>query len=113
MLEKWEVITTKGEAEPWWFFKGWQESIIETRYFKDQSSASSYYLQQFASLKTKYQFAKVKKNTLAAFWNEDEYVYCTSCDDDLQLYYGLLILKNGEPFSDLTIAELEKRDSNE
>ncbi|CAM3990430.1 DUF1033 family protein [Lederbergia lenta] len=113
MYDKWKVITTKGESEPWWFFKGWQEAIIESKDFKDQLSAIEYYLQQFSALQTKYQCVKVKKNTMAAFWNEGEYVFCTSCDDDLQLYYGLLLMKNDEPFSDLTLAQLEKRDGNE
>ncbi|MEK3886252.1 DUF1033 family protein [Bacillus sp. FSL K6-3431] len=113
MIDKWEVITMKGECEPWWFFKNWQESIIENRSFEDRASAITYYHERYMKLNTKYQHVKVKKSTMAAFWNEGEYVFCTSCDDDLQLYCGLLLFKNGEPFSDITLSVQGEETDNE
>lgn len=41
------------------------------------------------------------KNTLAAFWCDEEKCFCEECDDDLQVYHGLLVLKDGEHDPDL------------
>lgn len=98
MVQNWEVIVMKGDSEPWWFFPEWRKDIIEQYTYSDSEAAIRQYLSLFQRLKEEFEFVKVKKTSLAAFWNKDDISYCEHCDDDLQLYYGLLILLNGEPY---------------
>ncbi|MFD1705311.1 DUF1033 family protein [Siminovitchia sediminis] len=98
MVQQWEVIVMKGESEPWWFFPEWRNDIIELYTFSEKEAAIRRYMSRFRELKNKCQYVKVKKTSLAAFWNEGDRAYCEQCEDDLQLYYGLLILLNGEPY---------------
>lgn len=98
MVQNWEVIVTKGESEPWWFFPEWRNDIIEMYTYTDSTAATQKYLSLFQRLKKGFENVKVKKTSLAAFWNKEDVSYCEYCDDDSQLYYGLLILLNGEPY---------------
>ncbi|RWR08457.1 DUF1033 family protein [Siminovitchia fortis] len=98
MVQNWEVIVTKGESEPWWFFPEWRNDIIEMYTYTDSTAATQKYLSLFQRLKKDFENVKVKKTSLAAFWNNDDVSYCEHCDDDLQIYYGLLILADGEPY---------------
>lgn len=37
------VIEMYGDYEPWWFLDGWEDDIIEKRYFDDYYTALKYY----------------------------------------------------------------------
>jgi hypothetical protein len=41
---------------------------------------------------------KIKNTSMAAFWREGDTAYCEPCEEELQVYYGLLIFCNGEPY---------------
>ena len=98
MVQQWEVILMKGESEPWWFFPEWRSDIIEMYTYSDSKAAIQQYMSLFQELKEEFQCGKVKKTSVAAFWNKEDVSYCEQGDDDLQLYYGLLILADGEPY---------------
>lgn len=96
--EKWEVMITRGVSEPWWFFSDWRESIIATYSFSNKKMAIDQYEASFVHFKQKTDHVKVKNSSMAAFWKDGETVFCESCDDDLQLYYGILIMCNDQPY---------------
>lgn len=100
-----QVILTYGENEPWWFFEDWQEDIIEEKKFEDFSSAKTYFEEVMSTLKQQYAKERMKPPLLAAFWNEGETVYCEDCDEDLQAYKGLMLLKD---YQKLDNGELKK-----
>lgn len=99
MVQKWEIIIMKGESEPWWFFSGWKKDILATYVFSDKNSAFAKYGALYGQFISRHDHVKIKNTSMAAFWQAGDYVYCDSCDDDLQIYYGLLIFLNGEPYS--------------
>ena len=39
----------------------------------------------------------MKKDCFYAFWSEDEINFCDGCDEDLQLYHGVILMKDGKP----------------
>ena len=73
------VIQTKGVDEPWWMMDDWKEEAKEL------------YKQLVETYTAKYQM-KREKYFSCAFWDENECEYCESCEDCLQIYYGVLIL---------------------
>lgn len=98
MVQKWEVIVMKGVSEPWWFFSDWRESIIATYSFSNKEMAIQQYGASFEHFKSRTDYFKVKNTSMIAFWEEGDHAYCESCDDDLQLYTGILIMCNGQPY---------------
>ncbi|MBO0477122.1 DUF1033 family protein [Vagococcus sp. DIV0080] len=91
-----QVITMYGENEPWWFFEDWQEDIIEEKEYQDFNEAMSYFHQIAKQLHKEYEELREKDPWMVAFWNEGELIYCEDCDEELQAYKGLMILKNHE-----------------
>jgi hypothetical protein len=95
-MTSWKVVRIKGEAEPWWFFPDWEKDIAEENAFPTEKEAFRQFINLVKISKHKYDHFKEKKNTVA-FWNAGEKVFCEACDDDLQLYHGLILLKDDEP----------------
>ncbi|WP_041090009.1 DUF1033 family protein [Jeotgalibacillus soli] len=92
-------MQTKSDAEPWWFLEGWEEDVIEQWTFSEKETAFAKYVNKIQELSVKYPKNRIKKGTQIAFWNEDEILFCESCDDDLQIYHGLLIMYNNSPYA--------------
>ncbi|MGX6962499.1 DUF1033 family protein [Vagococcus xieshaowenii] len=91
-----QVIEMYGENEPWWFFKGWEDDIVSRHEFVTFEEATIYLHKIMKQLNEDYEQMTFKPNFMVAFWNEDEVRFCEECDDDLQLYRGVLMLKDGE-----------------
>ncbi|EUJ39191.1 DUF1033 family protein [Brochothrix campestris] len=91
----WTVIETESFNEPWWFFEDWREDIISERQLATESLALTAYQSAFERLATTYPYHQVKEQQ-AAFWCEEEKSFCEECDDDLQVFHGLLLLKDGK-----------------
>ncbi|WP_421378706.1 DUF1033 family protein [Bacillus salacetis] len=112
-MASWKILRMSGEAEPWWFFSDWEKDITEETVYTNEEEAFNQFIKLVEELKNKFQHTKQKKNTVA-FWNEDEKVFCEECDDDLQLFHGLLLMegKDLKPFTEqekeILTAALEK-----
>ncbi|WP_078410399.1 DUF1033 family protein [Priestia abyssalis] len=98
MNEQWSVCKTKGDCEPWLFLDGWQEEITERLSFHDQDEALRTYAQWIKEYKRSFESVKETNLSLFSFWNEGEMHYCEACDDDLQLFYGIVFMKGGEVY---------------
>ncbi|WP_158598281.1 DUF1033 family protein [Falsibacillus albus] len=94
----WRVIIMKGENEPWWFFEDWEEDIVLEKSFDDKEKAISFFNEKAEKFKSVYQRMRQKKTIMAAFWNEGERNFCEGCDDDLQIYLGLMLMYGNEPY---------------
>ncbi|MEG1503853.1 MAG: DUF1033 family protein [Enterococcus sp.] len=92
-----QVIMMYGDNEPWWFFEDWQRDIQTTATFDDLEAAVAYYEYQWNELKNKNTYSNAKHNYLSAFWTEEDERWCEECDDYLQQYWGIALLKNGQP----------------
>lgn len=92
-----EVIYMKAEFEPWWMFEEWEEKIVSSKIFVCKIEAQKYWDQLVEQLKGMYPQSEIRDEAFAAFWREGEIEYCESCDDDMQMYHGILWLENGSP----------------
>lgn len=92
-----EVIYMKADYEPWWMFEGWEETIRTRHSFDNAEEAIVYCEQLLAELRVKYTLEAMKKDCFYAFWSECEKDFCESCDEDLQLYHGVIFMKDGKP----------------
>ncbi|BCB04273.1 DUF1033 family protein [Bacillus sp. KH172YL63] len=97
MKQTWTVLTTKSDAEPWWFFEGWERDIVSERKFESRQAALDAFLEEMKALKRQYPESKRKRENTIAFWNPEEISFCEACDDDLQLYHGLVIFEGNKP----------------
>lgn len=100
-----EVIEMYGDYEPWWFFTGWEKDIQEKKQFSTLETAQNYFSTREKILAEKYSKERAKDQFLTTFWNEGELRFCQECDDDLQQYKGLLLLKDGHKIENETPIE--------
>ncbi|MCG7334494.1 DUF1033 family protein [Sporosarcina sp. ACRSM] len=92
-----EVIYIKADYEPWWMFEGWEEMIRRRQSFSEASAARAYFEELRAELRSKHDYEATKKECFFAFWTQGELSFCEGCDEDLQLYHGVILMKDGEP----------------
>lgn len=91
-----QVITMFGFDEPWWFFDDWKSHIQKTVDFDSMDEAVAFFEEQSNAFTTEFSHQKSKRQFLTAFWNEEQMDYCSDCGDDLQLYQGLLLVRDGK-----------------
>ena len=92
-----EVIYMKADYEPWWMFEDWEETIRSRHAFEDIELAKAHSQKMIAELRKKHRREAMKKDCFYAFWSEDEINFCDGCDEDLQLYHGIILMKDGKP----------------
>lgn len=88
----------KADFEPWWMFDGWEENIVSRHSFDNEAEAKKYLNETLVTLQGKFQHMCAKKKCFYAFWAEEEKVFCEGCDDDLQIFHGIILLWQGKPF---------------
>ncbi|WP_342510154.1 DUF1033 family protein [Sporosarcina sp. FSL K6-2383] len=91
------MIYMKADYEPWWMFAGWEETIRSRLAFDSAQEALHYCEGLLLELRNKYPFEAMKKDSFFAFWTECEKDFCEACDEDLQLYHGVIFMKDGKP----------------
>lgn len=92
-----EVIYMKADYEPWWLFEGWEESVISRQTFGTEEDVKKHLAGLFSDFRAKYSNEATKSGAFWAFWSEDEKEYCIPCDDTLQIFHGVMVLKDGQP----------------
>lgn len=95
-----QVITIYGENEPWWFFDEWQEDIIEEKEFDTFDDARNFFQKKSKEFIKEYEHERTKEGYLSAFWNDGELKYCEDCDEELQAYKGLMLVKDYQKLDD-------------
>lgn len=94
-----QVITMYGDSEPWWFFDDWKKDIEEEKVFDYLKEAEKYYIEQREILLSTYEHVNIKGKYLSAFWNDGDERWCEDCEEELQQYKGLALLKEYEKIS--------------
>ena len=97
----------KAEFEPWWMFEDWEETIVSRYSFKEVLEVKAHLKDTLAKLRKTYENEAVKKDCFYAFWSEEEKKFCEACDEDLQIYHGVIIMKEGKPTSLVTYKQVE------
>lgn len=97
-MTEWKVFETTGEYEPWWFFEDWEENIVSTHMYKEKEAAFKKYGELAQQLNENYPHHALKKSVLFAAWNEDEIAYCEDCEDDIQTFHGLILMKQEQVY---------------
>lgn len=89
-MNMYEVIYMKADYEPWWAFEGWEEHIVKKATFEQEEEALSYLNNTLDEFRGKFPKEQVKGDKYWAFWSLKEQCYCESCEDELQIYHGII-----------------------
>lgn len=91
-----KVIETAGYDEPWWFFDDWKKMIIASEEFEQLKDAIQSFQLHAERLQHQYPEKREKGATAIAFWTEKEMDYCVSCECDVQLFHGLIVVDEND-----------------
>ena len=81
----------KADYEPWWQFEEWQKCIVDVYEYKNKESFEKGLQNILENFRKLYEFEACRDEVYYAFWNKDEIMYCEGCDEDTQVYHGLVI----------------------
>lgn len=88
-----KLIYMKADYEPWWQFEGWEAFVEEELLFETEQALDEALHEKLRSFRSKYEHEQQKEARFFAFWSEDEREYCEACDDESQIFHGLIIIK--------------------
>ena len=94
-----EIVYMKADYEPWWMFDDWEKMIQSRRSFSTAQEAFNYLRDLKEEFGAKYNHYEERKECFFAFWSERERFFCEGCDDDLQIFHGIITLADGKPTS--------------
>ena len=97
-----EIVYMKADYEPWWMFEDWEKMIQSRKSFATVEDAHDYLRELKQELGKKYTHYEERKECFFAYWSDSERIFCKGCDDDLQIFHGIITLANGKP-STLTL----------
>lgn len=93
-----EIVYMKADFEPWWMFEGWEEAIVSRIPCKNREEVEGHLASLLKKLREENDNETVKNNCFYAFWSTKEKTFCEACDDELQIYHGVIVLKENKPF---------------
>lgn len=85
-----KLILMKADYEPWWQFDDIQEKYVEELHFDHYENYAFRALQVVQNFRQKYQHEANRDGIFYAFWNDEEVQFCEGCDEDLQVYHGVI-----------------------
>lgn len=91
-----QVVELYGYFEPWWFLEDWREDIVEAESFDTFEEALATFKRKWTYLKVSHPYYKSQSSLLTAFWAPHNQSYCDDCEEPLQEYRSLALLKNWE-----------------
>ncbi len=86
-----KLIYMKADYEPWWQFDGWQEQIVSIETYDTEESLENALIKKLQLFREKFPYEKEKDQKYYAFWTDEEREYCVACEDDIQIYHGIII----------------------
>lgn len=90
MENYYEIIYMKADFEPWWQFEGWEENIVEKTVYATKEDFEEALQHKLSIMRQRYPNERQKNDYYYAFWDENELEYCEGCDDDAQIFHGLI-----------------------
>lgn len=91
-----QVVELYGAFEPWWFLDDWKEDIVSSQSFETFDEALVAFRRQWTHLRVSHPYYKSQASLLAAFWDTKNQMWCDDCDETLQEYHSVALLKNWE-----------------
>ena len=88
-----KIIYLKADYEPWWQFEGWETLILSTTEYESEDDLNRAVQSILAEFRSRYEYEQCKNERFFAFWSEDECMYCEACDDDAQIFHGIIVEK--------------------
>ncbi|MEE1130628.1 MAG: DUF1033 family protein [Caryophanon sp.] len=86
-----EIIVMEADYEPWWQFDGWEDYVIKKFQFDTEFELEAHLQMLLRMYRQKYPNEECRNEIFYAFWDENEQFFCDACDDDAQLYHGIII----------------------
>ncbi|QCR34464.1 DUF1033 domain-containing protein [Lysinibacillus sp. SGAir0095] len=83
----------KADYEPWWMFDGWESNIVATSQFESEGDLEQMLQETLKEFRQKYEHEASKEEKYYAFWTDEEQEYCEACEDDIQIYHGIIVAK--------------------
>ncbi|MCG7345231.1 DUF1033 family protein [Sporosarcina sp. ACRSL] len=96
---KYEVIYMKADYEPWWMFEDWEKMIQSRKAFDSEKEALHYLYELKKEFGTKYNYYEERKDCFFAYWTDRERIFCEGCDEDLQIFHGIITFMDGKPYA--------------
>lgn len=94
-----EVVYMKADYEPWWMFDDWEKMIQSRMSFASAEEALEYLADLKMEFGVKYNYQDERKDCFFAYWSDSERMFCEGCDEDLQIFHGIISLVDGKPAS--------------
>jgi hypothetical protein len=91
-MAMYKIIYMKADFEPWWQFDGWEEHIVSVQQYENEKQFNLAFAHIIEDFRQKYDYEACKENRYFAFWSEDESEFCEACDEDAQIYHGLIVM---------------------
>lgn len=91
-----EVVILKADYEGWWLFEGWQEGIVDQYTYDTEEEMNEGYTNILLYMKKRFNSYKIGKHDMHAFFNGCDLEYCEDCDEDLQIFYTPIMVKDNE-----------------
>ncbi|MFC7687139.1 DUF1033 family protein [Ureibacillus sp. GCM10028918] len=86
-----QIIYMKADYEPWWKFEGWESNIISTSEFETEKEFQENLQETLLDFRQKFEHEASKEDKYYAFWTEEEREYCEACEDDIQIFHGIIV----------------------
>lgn len=97
----WKVVTMRADYEGWWLFDDWTDHIIHEIICNDFDEMLTAYNDLLTSYKEKYANEIIGKYNIHAFYNNCDIAFCEDCEEDLQIFYSILILNDNSIYTPL------------
>ena len=94
-----EIVYMKADYEPWWMFEDWEKMIQSRKAFTSAEEALAYLNDLKKEFGAKYNYQNERKDCFFAYWSDSERIFCEGCDEDLQIFHGIISLADGKPTS--------------
>lgn len=102
-----QVVELYGDCEPWWLLDDWQEDRISQKVFETYTQALTFFEEKLQEYRALYSRERIEGATMAAFWEEQDQLWCEECGDFLQQYHSIVLLEEGEMVYDLDALPVE------
>ena len=88
-----KIIYMKADFEPWWQFEGWESHVVSTYQYNDFEEYEQALNMLLTKFRSQFEHEEMRKERFIAFWNEEECEFCEGCDEDVQIYHGIILEK--------------------
>ncbi|NLY78354.1 MAG: DUF1033 family protein [Lysinibacillus sp.] len=86
-----KIIYMKADFEPWWKLEGWEENIISEKNYNTKEELEKGLTELLNEFRNKFQYEECREGKYFAFWSEDEQYYCEACDEEAQIFHGIIV----------------------